>query len=79
MDNTAKKSPRDLGKQQLALHSTYRLMIILTLTKNTQLGPWIHPGSTGWVYSPSQDHIYKKGQGYKSYLPLLLRKCKASH
>ena len=60
MNNTAKTSPKDLVKWQVALNSTYRLIITLTLTKNTQLVPWLHPGPTGWVYSPSQDHILKK-------------------
>ena len=60
MDNTAKTSPKDMGKWKVALHSTYRLRITLTLTKNTQLGPWLHPGPTGWVYSLYQYHMFKK-------------------
>ena len=37
------------GRWQAGLHSTYSLIRTLTLTKNIQLGPWLHLGLTGWV------------------------------
>ena len=41
----------------------------LTLSKQTHLGPWLHPGSTGWVYSPSKDRIFLKTTRVYSLFP----------
>ena len=39
----SKPNQKIWGKWQAALHSTYRLRKTLTLSKQTQLGTWLHP------------------------------------
>ena len=63
---------------QAALQSAYRMRRNPTPTLNTQLGPWLHPVSTIWVYSPSQYRILKK-QGWTAYRPLLTRQGRSSY
>ena len=75
----SKPNQKICEKWQAALHSTYRLRITLPPSKQTKLGPWIHPGSTVWVYYTYQDHILKKTQGWTAYFPLLIRKGITSH
>ena len=80
MDYTVQTQPKDMGKWQYALHSTYRLIRTLTLSKKMQIGPWLNPGSIGRVYYPPQDHILKeKSQGWTAYRPLLIKQVITSH
>ena len=61
------------GKWQADLHSNYSLMRNLTLTKQSKLGKWLHLGSTGWVYYPSQYHILKETTRVDSLSPTLTK------
>ena len=70
----SKPNQKIWGIWHAALHSTYRLIINLTLSKQMQLGPWLHPGSTGWVYSPSQDRIWEKCTRVDSLYPTPTKK-----
>ena len=57
MANISQTQPKDLGKISGGPALNLKDEENSNTNQKRHLGPWLNPGSTGWVYSTSQERI----------------------
>ena len=81
MTTTTKASPKGLKIWQVGLQSTFNISILLTLTNDQLMSPWISSASTtGWFYLKSQYRVLRiSPKGWTAYHPVIRCQVRSSH